>query len=185
MRKIRGFRVEPKESELSRRLRKKVPDLSLPEGELRRMIQEEQSRWHPALLYDSFSCAHPDHAKMAPLAPLPELPYTVSVITLGPTRPSEEIPPNLSRLTPILFEIALEEAARFALRIISDEADQDQWELSPPHPLTQPQALQILLKGLDLPRIDVNWSQESGWTPPATSAFAVSWLRPSKSKSRP
>jgi len=192
MRKIKGFHLKPGEAEVFRRLKKRSSPASFSEEEVRQALTGEISKWVPALLYDSFPAGQ-DNPKLAGppislpalprvprslegLSPLPELPFTVGVVTLGAFAPETD-----ETVLRIIRETALNEAVRFALKIVSEEAAQEQCDLSPVQYLSDSGSIQTLVESLDCSRIGVCWKPESGWSPAYTRAFAVSWIHSSRS----
>src|SRR5262249_16007559 len=91
--------------------------------------------------------------------------------------------PEKEPLLKIMAETALEDATRFVLGLVEDEAKEEHCELSPLQVLTDQPALTAIVSRLEGHKINVAVS-DSGLTPTHTSAFSMSWMARSKSRTR-
>lgn len=186
MRKIIGFRLSLRFKEVQRRAKKAKIDLEalgLDQANLESLLQKTSKTLKPAALFSTF--AHPDEDQPL-LSPLPGLAYSLVLITLGQDLAVKTNPEDttLDRLKPIIEELALEEALRFAASILEEEAAQDSCELSPLTPLSEPAALEMVLKKLEGAKIGVSL-RDGRLAPPASKVVSISWLSKSTAKSKP
>ncbi|MBI4054963.1 MAG: hypothetical protein HY402_02395 [Elusimicrobia bacterium] len=169
-RKVKNFKLEIREKEVLRRL-KKCGDGSLSLEAVREAVERASQNPSPAALYRSFQ--NPETAKesLPPCAQsLPGLAVSVGAVALQGSWPRDT-------LWQTIQEVALEEALRFALGLLESEAAQEQCALGPPVILTAPEDRLALFKILELEKIGVALSKDGEWEPSACSAFLVGWLK--------
>ena len=185
MRKIKGFKLVLRPHEVKRRAKKAGLDLEaagLTEPVLNKLLERAAKGLVPGVLFDTFGHTDPDQPV---LSPLPGLAYSLVLASLGESfavvLAQEALAPE--GLWPILQAIALDEAVRFASGLIADEAEKDNCELSPVTPLTEPAALEAVLRKLDGAKLGAK-VQEGRLSPEASLAVSLSWLAKSKAKGR-
>ncbi|MEK7382010.1 MAG: hypothetical protein AAB262_01840, partial [Elusimicrobiota bacterium] len=184
-RKIKGFQLVLRPHEVKRRAKKAGLDLEtagLPEPALNKFLERAAKGLVPGVLFDTFSCPDDDQPI---LSPLPGLAYSLILAGLGDgfaaVREKESSLPD--GLWPILTEVALDEAVRFASGIIADEAEKDNCELSPMTTFSEGTALEAVLRKLDGAKLGVT-AREGRLAPSASVAVSLSWLAKSKAKGR-
>ena len=186
MKKVIGFRLALKTREVQRRAKKAKIDLAalgLDEPALEALVARASKATRPAVLFDTFP--HPD-AEQALLSPLPGLAYSLVLLSLGAGFDALEALTTgenglWAPVWPLLRETGLDEARRFALGLLEEEAAKDSCELSPLNTLGEPQALTTALSKLDGSKIGVS-CEGAVLAPKASEAFSVSWLSKSKAK---
>src|SRR5689334_15496044 len=158
MKKIRGFKLNLRIKEVQRRAKKGKLDLAAlsldTDPALTALLDAFSARAKPSVLFESYpaegtkrkSAAIPSSDAAAPvepiaLSPLPGLAYTLVLATLGPDvdafveeRLKEN--PALAGVFDVAAEVALEDATRFVLSLIEEEAKLENCELSPIQNLT-------------------------------------------------
>lgn len=187
MRKIRGFKLKLRVKEIQRRARKAKLDLALlglaDEARLDLWLARVAEAARPAVLFDSFPAE-----EATGLSPMPGLACSLALATLGPDldafgdRLTDERPAE-AKLLDIACAAALEEAVRFVLALIEDEAQQERCGLSPIHYLDKREDLEAILAKLEGHKIGVALS-ETGLRPLRSTAFSASWLAKSKSRAK-
>ena len=198
MRKIRGFKLGLRIKDIQRRAKKAGVDLKGlgldTDDALTMLIDQFSCRARPSVLYESFPA---EGAKAPPpenglsataLSPMPGLAYTLTLTTLGPNLDSyiEErflSFPGLNPVFNLLTQAALDDAARFVLALVEEEAREERCELSPLQYATEPAVLQTIIAKLAGHKIGVTAS-ESGLKPARTVAFSLSWVARSKSRAK-
>lgn len=187
MRKIRGFKLNLRPKEIQRRAKKVRLDLAAlkmdAEAALNPLIDEFSKSAKASVLYESFQA---DELKL--LAPVPGLAYSLCLATLGQEMDSyidlaRQRAPERSPLLEIMAQTALEDATRFVLGLVEDEAKEEHCELSPMQVLTDASALATIVARLEGHKINVA-ATESGLKPAYTTAFSLSWMARSKSRTR-
>jgi len=185
VRKIKGFKLVLRPHEVKRRAKKAGLDLEaagLAEPVLNKFLERAAKGLVPGVLFDTFGQTDPDQVLLSPLSGLA---YSLILASLGESlaavRAKETLAPE--SLWPILQDIALDEAVRFASGLIADEAEKDNCELSPVTPLTEPAALEAVLSKLDGAKLGAA-VQEGRLSPEASLAVSLSWLAKSKAKGR-
>ena len=190
MRKICGFRLAPRPKEVARRAKKASLDLSAlglgSDDALTERLKPLIDRARPAVLFDSFPY---DPAGGTSFAPVPGLAYSLAVVTLGPefdAAAEEELrkAPGLAPLVDIAARTAIDDAVRFVLSLLEEEARQERCELSPIHFLTEAAALGAVLSRLAGPKIGVSL-RDGVLSPVRTAVFSASWLVRAKAAKRP
>lgn len=187
MRKIRGFKLNLRLKELQRRAKKAKIDLVAlqlgAEPALQAWIDPIVAASRPAVLYDSFPAE-----SAAGLAPMPGLAFSLALATLGPDmdayteRLATERPETLPLLD-VACAVALDEAVRFVLSLLEEEAAGERCTLSPHQFLDGREALEAALAKLEGHKIGVALS-ESGLRPARSTAFSVSWLAKARSRAK-
>lgn len=185
MRKIKGFKLPLRPHEVKRRAKKAGVDLEaagLPDPALNKLLERAAKGLAPGVLFDTY--AHPD-PDVKLLSPMPGLAYSLILASLGDgfaaARAADTAVP--APLWPVLEETALDEAVRFAVNLLADDAEKDGCELSPLTPLADPAALEAALRKLEGAKLGV--SLEGGRLSPAASlCVSLSWLAKSKAKGR-
>ena len=184
MRKIRGFKLKLRVKEIQRRAKKARIDL-VPLGlgaepELQTWLDAVSAKAVPAVLYDSFSA---DEA--GTLSPMPGLACSLAIATLGPDLDvfAEGLAPETAPLFKVTATAALEEAGRFVLTLLEDEAAQERCALSPIHYLEKREDIAAALAKLEGHKIGVALGEQSV-RPANSTAFSVSWLARSKSRAK-
>jgi hypothetical protein len=186
VRKIKGFKLTLRPHVVKQRARKGRIELEaagLEELPLAKFLERASKALTPGVVFDTFGV--PD-AEASLLSPMPGLAYSLILASLGegfgPFIAKEPAVPE--KLWPILVDHALDEAVRFASALIADEAEKDNCELSPLNPLTQPEALEAVLRKLDA-GAKLGVTLDAGrLVPPASLAVSQSWLAKSKAKGR-
>ena len=180
MRKIRGFKLKLRVKEIQRRAKKAHVDLATQglgaEPELQEWIERISAKAAPAVLYDSFPAGD-----AAGLTAMPGLAFSLAIATLGPDLDAyaAELPPELLPAFEVAAAAALEEAGRFVLSLVEDEAQQERCALSPIHYLAEREHLEAALAKLEGHKIGVALGDQ-GLRPAHSTAFSVSWLARSK-----
>lgn len=184
MRKIRGFKLKLRVKEIQRRAKKAKVELApiglAAEPELQAWIDRLSAKAAPAVLYDSFPAE-----ETGGLSPMPGLACSLAIVTLGPDLDvyAADLPSEAAPLFEVASRSALEEAGRFVLNLLADEAGQERCDLSPIHYLDKREDLEAALAKLEGHKIGVAWS-EQGLRPNKSTAFSVSWLGRSKSRAK-
>lgn len=187
MRKIRGFKLKLRVKEVQRRARKARLDLAAlglgTETQLQGWLDKVSATAAPAVLYDSFSAE-----ETGGLSPMPGLACSLAVATIGPDFDvlAERIEAERNKELP-LFELAaraaLEEAVRFVLTLVEDEAAAERCGLSPIQYLENREQLAAILAKLEGHKIGVALG-ENGLRPIRSTAFSASWLARSRSRAK-
>jgi hypothetical protein len=147
------------------------------------LLEKAARTLKPAVLFDTY--AHPDPDQAA-LSPMPGLAYSLVLTSLGKgladfREKSRQESPQQVPLWDLAEEAALDEAMRFATAILEDEAARESCLLSPLTTLSEPAALETVVRKLDGAKIGV--ALDSGkLAPSASAACSLSWL--SKTKGR-
>lgn len=179
MRKIRGFKLKLRVKEMQRRAKKAKLDLAAlglaGEPQLQSWLEKVSAAAAPAVLYDSFPAE-----EATGLSPMPGLACSLAVATLGPDLDAfaERIQSDRPGETPLLElagQAALEEAVRFVLTLVEDEAAEERCTLSPIHYLLEREQQAAILAKLEGHKIGVALG-ETGLRPVRSIAFAASWL---------
>lgn len=185
MRKIKGFKLVLRPHEVKRRAKKAGLDLEaagLAEPALLKFLERAAKGLVPGVLFDTFGAIDADQAALSPMSGLA---YSLILASLGDAftavRGKETAVPE--GLWPILTEVGLDEAVRFASNIIADEAEKDNCELSPLTTLSEAPALEVVLRKLDGAKLGVT-ALEGRLFPSASVAVSLSWLAKSKAKGR-
>lgn len=194
MRKIRGFKLKLRVKEMQRRAKKAKIDLIklglAGEPQLQAWLDRVSASAAPAVLYDSFPAEPGGRAaeEATGLSPMPGLACSLAVATLGPDldafaeRLARERPGE-SPLFDLAARAALEEAVRFVLTLVEDEATQERCGLSPIHYLESRDQQGAILAKLEGHKIGVALG-ENGLRPILSTAFSASWLARSKSRTK-
>lgn len=186
MRKIKGFKLTLRPHVVKQRARKNRVDLEaagLGDLPLGKFLERASKAPVAGVVFETFGA--PD-AEAPLLSPMPGLAYSLILASLekGFDEFKAKEPSAPEGLWPILEEHALDEAVRFASGLIADEAEKDNCELSPLNPLSDPAALEAVLRKLD-GGAKLGVSLEGGKLSPAASlAVSQSWLAKSKAKGR-
>jgi len=187
MRKIKGFKLNLKPKEIQRRAKKIKLDLAAQGlgseekfGEILTRFSQSSSA---SVVYDSFP------AETSPLSPLPGLAFSLGLVTLGPG--PGELAEEVSRTSPnpsesrlllnLIAQSALDDATRFVLGLIEEEAKEEHCQLSPLQLLSENPILQAAVSRLEGHKIGVSVTEE-GLKPAHTTAFSLSWLARSRSR---
>jgi len=187
MRKIRGFKLNLRLKEIQRRAKKAKLDLGAlkmdTESPLAALIGEFSRSAKASVIYESFQ---PEEQNL--LAPVPGLAYSLCLATLGQELDSyidlaRQQKPEQDPLLAIMAQAAMEDATRFVLSLVEDEAKVEHCELSPIQVLTESSALSAIVSRLEGHKINVAVA-ESRLRPAHTTAFSLSWMARSKSRSR-
>ncbi|OGS41171.1 MAG: hypothetical protein A2506_00750 [Elusimicrobia bacterium RIFOXYD12_FULL_66_9] len=183
MRKIKGFKLVLRPHEVKRRAKKAgLEAAGLAEPALNKFLERAAKGLVPGVLFDTFGATDADHEL---LSPMPGLAYSLILASVGdgfaPIQEKEASAP--AGLWPVLTEVALDEAVRFASNIIADEAEKDNCELSPLTTLSEGSALEAVLRKLDGAKLGVT-ALEGRLSPSASVAVSLSWLAKSKAKGR-
>lgn len=187
MRKIKGFKLNLKIKEIQRRAKKAKIDLveagCAQDAELTALLTTFTGRTKPSVVFESFTAE--THSA---LAPVPGLAYSLAITTLGAEVDDyvQQVAiekPARGPLLKIIGETALDDAARFVLNLVEDEAREERCELSPIQSLTDPAALRTIAEKLEAHKINVE-ADDNGFKPAHSSAFSISWLSRAKTKSR-
>lgn len=189
MRKVIGFKLALKVRDVQRRAKKAQFSLAaagLDESELEFLLREASKSLKPGVLFETF--AHPDPDQPL-LSPIPGLAYSLVLVTLGEglrDLKEKDRADNPARLPvwSLAEESALEEGLRFATSLIEEEAAKDSCELSPITSLSEPTALECVLKKVDGSKIGMRLS-DGKLAPPASLACSLSWLSKSKARGKP
>lgn len=187
MRKIRGFKLKLRVKEIQRRAKKAKLDLAAlglaAEPQLDAWLSRVADAARPAVLYDSFPAE-----EATGLSPMPGLACSLALATLGPDldafgdKLAAERPAELP-LFDLAARAALEEAVRFVLSLVEDEAAGERCGVSPIQYLDKREDLASILAKLEGHKIGVALS-ESGLRPTRSTAFSASWLAKSKSRAK-
>ena len=188
MRKIIGFKLPVRVKELQRRARKvgiRHPESRADEAALGRLLERAVKASTPSVLFETFS--HPD-PEQALLSSMPGLAYSLVLVTLGKGfeafREEEgRQDPATAPLWPLIQDVLLDEATRFATALLEDEAARESCELSPITTLAGEAALAAALVKLESSKIGVGLS-EGRLVPCASAAVSLSWLSKSKAKGK-
>src|SRR5579859_874406 len=188
MRKIRGFKLNIRPKEIQRRAKKAKLDLAAigagDEPALNALIAPFVKAAEASVLYESFQGGDEQNI----LSPVPGVGYSLCLATLGVeldayiTLCAQQNPPQ-APLYEVMADSALDDATRFVLGLVEDEAKGEHFELSPMQMLTDAPALEAIVTRLEGAKIGVAASAE-GLNPKHSSAFSLSWLARSKSKAR-
>lgn len=187
MRKVRGFKLHLRLREVQRRARKAKLDLAplglAADEALADLLRRFSCKSRPSVLFDSFGQA--DDPALAALAPLPGLACSLALATLGPDLDAwaddrVRAAGGLEPLLRVISEAALEDATRFVLALIEEEAAAEGCELSPLQYIGDPSVLKTFVERLAGHKIGVAASEE-GLKPLRTVAFSLSWLARAKS----
>jgi hypothetical protein len=187
MRKIRGFKLNLRNKEIQRRAKKAKLDLTSialdSDTALTALIGEFSKSAKASVLYESFQ---PEDQNS--LAPVPGLAYSLCLATLGQEVDSyfdlaRQQKPERVPLLDIMAQTALDDATRFVLSLVEDEAKEEHCELSPMQLLTDNTALSAIVSRLEGHKIGVSAS-DTGLQPAHSAAFSLSWMAHSKSRSR-
>ena len=189
MRKIIGFKLPARVKELQRRARKaglRVCESRVDEAPLGRLLERAVKASTPSVLFETFS--HPD-PEQALLSSMPGLAYSLVLVTLGSgfdafREQTAREDPSTACLWPLIQDVLLDEATRFATALLEDEAARESCELSPFTTLSGAAALGAALKKLEFAKIGVALSEDGGLLPGASAAVSLSWLSKSKSKGK-
>ncbi|MBI4349783.1 MAG: hypothetical protein HY553_23300 [Elusimicrobia bacterium] len=187
MRKIRGFKLKLRVKEIQRRAKKARLDLGAlglgTEPQLQGWLDKLSTAAAPAVLYDSFPAE-----ETGGLSPMPGLACSLAVATLGPDfdvladRIAAQRPDELP-LFEVAAQAALEEAARFVLTLVEDEAAEERCGLSPIQYLESREQQSAILAKLEGHKIGVALG-ENGLRPIRSTAFSASWLLKSRSRAK-
>jgi hypothetical protein len=188
MRKIKGFKLVLRPAEIKRRAKKAGLDLAAmgqDELALQKSISTATKAIAPGVLFETFKQPDPDGEL---LSPLPGLAYSVILATLGPgfepvRQQAAAESESHGALWTILQETALDETVHFVAALIEEEAAKETCVLSPWSPVTDPGALEVVLRRLDSSKIDVRL-QDGRLDPSASIAVSLSWLVQSKSRTK-
>ena len=187
MRKIRGFKLNLRPKEIQRKAKKSKVDLGAlkmdTEASLTALIGEFSKSAKASVLYESFPAEEQNF-----LAPVPGLAYSLCLATLGQEIDSyielaRQQTPERDPLLTIMAQTAIEDATRFVLGLVEDEAKAEHCELSPIQVLTENSALTAIVSRLEGHKINVAVA-DAGLRPTHTTAFSLSWMTRSKSRSR-
>lgn len=188
MRKIRGFKLNIRPKEIQRRAKKAKLDLAAigagDEPALNALIAPFVKSAKASVLYESF----PGEEEQNILSPVPGVGYSLCLATLGIELADyaahcSQQNPSLAPLYEIMAQSALDDATRFVLGLVEDEAKAEHFELSPMQLLSDAPALEAIVARLEGAKINVAASPE-GLKPKHSSAFSLSWLARSKSRAR-
>jgi len=184
MRKIRGFKLNPRAREIQRQAKKAKLDLAALGLDSEAPLAADTARFmasvHASALYD---CLPPGSSS---LSPIPGLACSLVIVTLGPDSDAfierERLSsPDRGRLFEIMAKAALDDATRFVLGLVEEEAKEERCELSPIQLLTEDAALKSAVSRLEGHKIGVAAS-DAGLRPVHTAAFSLSWLSRAKSR---
>ncbi|MBI5201449.1 MAG: hypothetical protein HY925_07685 [Elusimicrobia bacterium] len=187
MRKIRGFKLKLRVKEIQRRAKKAKLDLGAlgftGEAPLQAWLDRLASASAPAVLFDSFPAE-----ETSGLSPMPGLACSLAVATLGPDLDAfaEKLAQDKPAEAP-LFELAaqsaLDEAVRFVLALVEEEAAAERCVLSPIQYLDSREQQEQILAKLEGHKIGVALG-ENGLRPIRSTSFSASWLAKSKSRAK-
>lgn len=187
MKKIKEINLPLRIKEIRRRAQKDGLDLAAlgvsaeSELELQKWLETPFGLLAPAVIYDSYE---PDVQLPEGVREPRTLATSVCVTTLGPKLDAAlDAAQGAERaLLELLREVTLEESQRFVLRLLTNEAKDEQCELGEARRWSDPAVEAALLEKLDAGRIGVTRG-EAGMTPAASLLFTVGWT-PQKKKAK-
>lgn len=190
MKKIKGFKLALRPRDIQRRAKSIKLDLEAlglkEESALEDRLASLRARLKPAVLYETFRA---EAAGSLPRwAPMPGVAASGAVVTLGVEMDrlldsAATEPEAQGRFLGLLCDAALDEAVRFVLSLVEEEAKEEKCDLSPLSLVTEPSSLKALLDTLSSQKIGVGLS-DGGLVPSSSRAFGVSWLAKSKAKAK-
>ena len=190
MNKIKNFRINLREKEILRLLKKtlKIEVTPQVQAALKAQCEQLQKIITPASIYATFQ-KDKLPLKLAFNAPDKWIAATIFAVTIGKDFESvvaEEQSKSESMLSGITHCIgveALEQSVNFIGRLISDEAKEEEGELSQKLIIADVSDIEVLCQSLPIVKIGVSFTQNSGVVPMFSSFGLYFWL-PNKKKKK-
>ncbi len=180
MRKIVGFKIQLRAFELMRRAKKSGLALEVSQEAVQGDLDRIAKSLKPAILFDTFGIEDPDRKVFSPVSGIA---YSLILATIGEASSPLE-PVSVGHET-LIWEMALEECRKFAVEIISSEAQKDSCELSPVSLLLAPEIQEAAVKKMDAGKIGMSF-QDGRLTPLLSSVASLAWVsKIKKKKSKP
>ncbi len=176
MRKIVGFRINLRAWELLRRAKKEGITLEVPQEALQSDLDRIVKSLKPAILFETFGV---DDADQKTFSPISGIAYSLILATIG--EPALPLQPVSIGSETLVWEMALEECRKFAVEIISSEAQKDSCELTPVSLLLAPEIQEAAIRKMDGSKIGVSF-QEGRMAPLLSSVASLSWISKIKKK---
>jgi len=190
MNKIKNFRINLREKEILRLLKKtsKIEVTSQVQSAVQTHSEQLQKIIAPASIYSTFQKGKLP-LKLAFSAPDKWIAATVFAVTIGVAFENEiEVAQNKNES--VLFGIthcigveALEQSVNFIGRLINDEAKDEECELSQKIIIADTSDIEVLCQVLPIAKIGVSFSQNSGVVP-MFSSFGLYFWTPNKKRKK-
>jgi hypothetical protein len=182
MTKIKNFRIALRAREIARLMKSQAKLQMTPELEasIEHAVNDSKRLLQPAAIYTTLTRGTAEKATPLPLAD-PAVAASAIAVTIGPAL-QDEIQSATDRhdamqasLLNALKDEALQQAVQFILRLIEDQAKEEECELSSPRDVTDGVLLSSLGSLLGMQRIGIDLASETTPLPPHARLVWTVW----------
>lgn len=182
MTKIKNFRITLRPREIARLLKNQAKLQITPalEASIEHAISEAKHQLHPAAVYTTLTRSTAEKATSLPLAD-PAVAASAIAVTIGSlfeadiAGATERQDAMQAALLNALREEALQQSIQFIVRLIEDQAKEEECDMSAPHEVTDGVLLGSLGALLGAGRIGINLQQDTPQLPPYARLVWTVW----------